>query len=113
MDTGAQPSPTGSSACVQMIVFPSSDKLPLLPMPIFAQPEQYQSKEYVTAARAPDGSSKAQARTIARFTRLAPWRRAAVPCQSVDPGDPPIQRLQDFGESFSGNGDHLPEFERY
>src|SRR5258708_26771956 len=42
--------------------------LPLLPMPIFAQPEQYQSKEYVTAARAPTGSSKAKARTIVRLT---------------------------------------------
>jgi hypothetical protein len=48
--------------------------LPLLPMPIFAQPEQYQSKEYVTAARVPAGSSKAKARTIARLTRPAPWR---------------------------------------
>lgn len=37
--------------------------LPLLPIPIFAQPEQYQSKEYVTAARTPAGSSKAHAST--------------------------------------------------
>jgi hypothetical protein len=43
---------------------PKGPSLPLLPMPIFAQPEQVQSKEYVTAARAPAGSSKAQARTI-------------------------------------------------
>ena len=37
--------------------------LPLLPTPIFAQPEQYQSNEYVTAARPPAGSSKAHAST--------------------------------------------------
>src|SRR5712692_1690023 len=43
---------------------PKGPSLPLLPIPIFAQPEQYQSKVYVTAARAPDGRSKAQARTI-------------------------------------------------
>jgi hypothetical protein len=48
---------------------PKGPSLPLLPMPIFAQAEQYQSKEYVTAARAPAGSSRAQAKTIARFTR--------------------------------------------
>ena len=48
---------------------PNGPSLPLLPMPIFAQPEQYQSKEYVTAVRAPAGSSNAQARTIARFIR--------------------------------------------
>jgi hypothetical protein len=43
---------------------PRGPSLPLLPIPIFAQPEQVQSKEYVTAARAPAGSSRAQARTI-------------------------------------------------
>jgi len=37
--------------------------VPLLPIPIFAQPEQVQSKEYVTAARPPAGSSKAHAST--------------------------------------------------
>jgi hypothetical protein len=43
---------------------PKGPSLPLLPMPILAQPEQVQSKEYVTAARVPVGRSKAQARTI-------------------------------------------------
>src|SRR5258708_26920585 len=47
---------------------PKGPSLPLLPMPIFAQPEQVQSKEYVTAARVPAGRSKAKARTIARLT---------------------------------------------
>src|SRR6266851_4186086 len=46
---------------------PKGPSLPLLPLPSFAQPEQYQSKEYVIAARAPAGSSRAKARTIARF----------------------------------------------
>src|SRR5258707_5197190 len=36
---------------------PKGPSLPLLPMPIFAQPEQVQSKEYVTAARVPAGSA--------------------------------------------------------
>jgi len=40
---------------------PKGPSLPLLPTPIFAQPEQIQSKEYVTAARPPAGSSKADA----------------------------------------------------
>src|SRR5256885_1560711 len=42
---------------------PKGPSLPLLPIPIFAQPEQVQSKEYVTAARPPAGSSKAHAST--------------------------------------------------
>jgi len=42
---------------------PKGPSLPLLPIPIFAQPEQYQSKEYVTAARPPAGSSKTHAST--------------------------------------------------
>jgi len=47
---------------------PKGPSLPLLPMPIFAQPEQYQSKEYVIAARPPAGSSKAHAsRTKTEF----------------------------------------------
>src|SRR5882672_6560061 len=47
---------------------PKGPSLPLLPMPTFAQPEQYQSKEYVIAARPPAGSSKAHAsRTKTEF----------------------------------------------
>jgi hypothetical protein len=42
---------------------PKGPSLPLLPRPIFAHPEQYQSKEYVTAARASQGSNTALAST--------------------------------------------------
>src|SRR5437879_4057418 len=42
---------------------PKGPSLPLLPIPIFPQPEQVQSKEYVTAARPPAGCSKAHAST--------------------------------------------------
>src|SRR3989441_9574348 len=52
---------------------PKGPSLPLLPIPIFAQPEQVQSKEYVTAGRAPAGNSRAQAKPI-KTEFVAVWR---------------------------------------